>query len=333
MKFSLVIPLAPNRDAPILETIKQLDYPKNEFHVVVVKGLNPSENRNKGSEKSHGEIIAFLDDDALIEKNYLKEAEKFFREHPEIDILGGPQLSPLDEKGFAKVSGYALTSKFGAWDVAHRYSLRDEKLNADESMITSANLLCRKSVMDKIKFNVNFFPGEDPKFIEDAKKVGLRVAYSPKIIVYHKRRPTVKLFMKQMFNYGKTRPFKEPFSQTLGMPFFLIPSAFLIYLILLGILTGTNFSLTGNAVNSNYWIFKNISNFSWIFAAPFFAYLALNLAFSLYESSKNNHKASFIPLLGIFPMLHLSYGYGMIWGYVKKNFTDKNVSSEYGKKK
>ena len=45
MRFSLIIPLAPDRDAPILESIKKLDYPRSEFHVVVVKGLNPSENR------------------------------------------------------------------------------------------------------------------------------------------------------------------------------------------------------------------------------------------------------------------------------------------------
>src|SRR3989338_9411409 len=153
MKFSLVVPLAPDRDAPIIESIKKLDYPKNEFHVVVVKGLNPSANRNRGAEKAKGDIIVFLDDDALVEKNYLKEAEKFFNEHPEIDIVGGPQLSPFDEIGFAKISGYALSSKFGAWDVSHRYSLRDKNFNANETMTTSANLLCRKSVMDKIKFD------------------------------------------------------------------------------------------------------------------------------------------------------------------------------------
>jgi len=326
MKFSLVVPLAPGRDAPIIESIKKLDYPKNEFHVVVVKGLNPSANRNRGAEKAKGDIIVFLDDDALMEKNYLKEAEKFFNEHPEIDIVGGPQLSPFDETGFAKISGYALSSKFGAWDVSHRYSLRDKNFNANETMTTSANLLCRKSVMDKIKFDLKLFPGEDDKFIEDAKKAGLKVAYSPDMIVYHKRRPTLKLFVKQIFNYGKVRPFKEKFSQTFGMmPFFLVPSVFLIYLISLIVLAGANFSATGNVVNSDYWIFKNIQHFNFLFAIPFFAYLFLDFIFSFYEASKNKNWKAAIHLLWIFPVLHLSYGYGMIWGYIKKNFTDKSV--------
>ena len=126
MKFSLIIPLAPDRDAPILESIKQLDYPKNEFHVVVVKGLNPSENRNRGVEKARGEILVFLDDDATIQKDYLKKADEFLKKYQWIDIVGGPQLSPFEEKGFAKISGYALTSNFGAFGRVHRYTKKEE---------------------------------------------------------------------------------------------------------------------------------------------------------------------------------------------------------------
>jgi len=325
MKFSLVVPLAPDRNAPIIESIKEMDYPKSEFHVVVVKGLNPSENRNKGAAKSNGEIIAFLDDDALVKKNYLQKAEEFFNKHPEIDIVGGPQLSPEDDGRFAKISGYGLMSKFGAWSVAHRYSLRDENLDADESMLTSANMLCRKSVMNKIKWDTKFFPGEDPKFIEDAKKAGLKIAYSPDIIVYHKRRPTVRLFMKQMFNYGKTRPFKESFFQTMKMPFFLVPSAFAAYLFLLLLLIGTNFALTGNVFSSNILLINNVPLFSKIYVIPLAVYIVLAFLFAVNDSVKNKHFNAVFFLPFIYFLIHISYGYGMIWGYVKKNFRDSSV--------
>ena len=55
MRFSIVIAVAPERGAEIIESIKKLDYPKNQFHVVVVEGKNPSENRNKGFEREKGE--------------------------------------------------------------------------------------------------------------------------------------------------------------------------------------------------------------------------------------------------------------------------------------
>lgn len=312
MKFSLVIPLAPYRDAEILDSIKKLDYPKSQFHVIVVKSLNASDNRNKGAEKAKGEIIAFLDDDAILDKNYLKNAEKFFDKHPEIDILGGPQLSPLDEKGFAKISDYALSSKFGAWDMSRRYSIQKESLDVDETAITSANLFCKREVMNKIKFDTKLWPGEDPKFIEDAKKAGLKVAYSPEIILYHRRRATIKAMIKQIFNYGKVRPFKESFFKTMKMPFFFIPSIFVIYLIALIIYLGFNFN--------------NLKSYnSLALMIPLFLYLTLCLIFSVYDSVKNKNPKAIFFLPFIYPLIHLSYGAGMLWGYVKKRFKDSSV--------
>ncbi len=220
MRFSLVIPVAPERNAEILDSIKKLDYPKSKYEVIVVRGKNPSENRNKGAKKAKGDIIVFLDDDAIVDKNLLKEAEKFFLNY-DSDIVGGPQLTPHEDKGFAKMSGYALSSIFGAGELVKRYAKKQIKLNADERELTSANLFCRKKVLEKIKFNPALFPGEDPDFIERAKKAGFKVAYSPKIIVYHRRRGTPKELIKQIFNYGKTRPKKESIFKTLKKPFFL----------------------------------------------------------------------------------------------------------------
>ncbi len=136
MKFTLVIPLAPYRDAEIINSIKKLDYPKNEFHVVVVKGLNPSENRNKGAMRAQGELIVFMDDDAKIEPDYLKKIEEFFNKNPEVDAVGGPQLTPEDDEGFARVSGYGLSSFFGAWTLMSRYTATKEIMDADERVIT-----------------------------------------------------------------------------------------------------------------------------------------------------------------------------------------------------
>ncbi len=326
MKFSLVIPLAPGRDAPILESIKQLNYPKSEFHVVVVRGLNPSENRNKGAEKAKGDIIAFLDDDATLEKDYLKKAEEFFHRHPEVDIVGGPQLSPLDEKGFAKISGYALTSEFGAFGRVHRYSPKKESFDVDESMFTSANLLCRKSVMDKIKFDINLFPGEDPKFIDDAKKASFKIAYTPEIIIYHKRRSTIKAFSKQMFNYGKTRPFKDNFFDTLKRPYVLVPSIFVIYFVFILLFFGYNFAITGNAISHNYpQLPVKVPYLNLILLTPIAAYFILSIIFAFQDSRKNKHMNAFFAMPFIYFIIHVSYGAGMIWGYIKKNFTGKSV--------
>ena len=317
MKFTLIVPLAPERNAEILEAIKKLDYPKKEFHVVVPVGRNPSLNRNRGIEKAKGDFVVFLDDDAFIDNDYLNKVEKFLENHPEIDVVGGPQLTPYDDKGFAKISGYALSSKFGAWKLSNRYSINKESLNTDETALTSANLICKKKVVEKVKFDEKLFPGEDPKFVADVKKQGFKIAYSPEIMVYHKRRPNFNSFVKQIFNYGKTRPEKESFFETLKKPFFLIPSLFFIYLVLLIGSVLINPPITGNVVNiENY----TQSNFRFLWSLPLKLYILLIILFSFYDSIKNKDIKAIFVLPFIYPTIHLSYGAGMIYGWMRKVF-------------
>ena len=308
MRFSLVIPVAPYRNAEILGSIKKLNFKKKDFEVIVERGTNPSDNRNKGAEKSKGEIIVFLDDDAVVHPDLLKNADNFFKEHPEIKIVGGPQLTPLDEKGFAKVSGYALASKFGGWNAANRYGKKRLNLNADDTYLTSAIMFCKKEVMKKVKFDSTLFPGEDSKFVIDARKLGMKVAYCPNLIIYHRRRPTVRLLIKQIYNYGKDLAQRESILETIKRPFFLVPGMFFIYLILFPIIL-----LLIQIVFNNL-----ILNFIILF--PLILYLFLDLIFSFFEGIKNKDLIAILLLPLIFPIIHLSHGAGWFFEYLKRFF-------------
>ena len=146
MKFSIVITYFPeDKKVEILDSISQMDYPKKEYEILDLPGPgSPSIYRNRGAVKGKGKIIVYLDDDAIVDKNLLKNADNFFKEHPEMDMVGGPQVTPVEDKGFARISGYSLSSIFGAWDVASRYTKRKMTLNADEKHLTTANLFCKK---------------------------------------------------------------------------------------------------------------------------------------------------------------------------------------------
>ena len=311
MRFSLVIPVAPDRGAEIIDSIQKVDYPKSEMQVIVVRGLNASRNRNRGAEIAKGEIIGFLDDDAIIEGDFLRNVDEFFKRYEGVDVVGGPQLTPKDAKGFGKISGYALTSKFGAWKLSNRYDITKTNLNADECSVTSANLFVKREVMKKIKFDESLWPGEDPKFIEDAQNKGFSIACTPGFVVYHKRRPTIRGLVKQMFNYGKVRPKKEGFFTTLKNPFFFVPSLFFIYLAVLILSVLIKPSITGNVVSTS------LSGGGW-FVWPLILYVLLALLFGVFDSLRNRDLKAIFVLPGIYPMIHLSYGAGMIWGYLRK---------------
>ncbi|HRZ85762.1 MAG TPA: glycosyltransferase [Candidatus Paceibacterota bacterium] len=296
-KISIIIPLAVG---------KKLDYSNknNNLKIIIKEGDNPSKNRNSGVKETKTELIAFTNGHTYIPDNWYENVTNFFRENPQVDIVGGPQLTPKNSSLFERASGYALGSIFGAGGVKSRYSGKKLFLNADETMLTSANLVCKKKVFEKIKFDESLYPGEDPKFINDAKKEGFIVAYSPNIVVHNKRRTTIDELSKQIFGYGKTRPEKENFFETLKKPFFIIPSLFLFYLIILLI----------------YITYKLLNNqtVNLFFVLPLIIYVLLNLIFSLVNSIKNKDFLAIFLLPEIYFVIHVSYGLGFITSTLKK---------------
>ena len=295
IEFSLIIPAANDRKVEVVRSINWLEYPKENFEVIVERGPNPSENRNNGIRKSSGSILVFLDDDAVLPKELLKNAKSFFQQHPDAEIVGGPQLTPQDDSFFQKMSGYALSSFFGAFSMSKRYKKTAINLNTDETNLTSAICLIKPSVFDRIGgFNPDLFPGEDPEFFARAKKNGIKIAYSPEIYIYHRRRSTYKLFFKQIFNYGISRIKKEKTSRTKTKPVFLVPSIFVIYLIILPFL----------------------SFLSPFFIIPLIIYIVLAIAFSIPSILKNPLGIFIMPIL--FFTMHIAYGLGVIKGFSER---------------
>ncbi len=297
-KISIIVPIPPKermgeRKVEILESINRQ---KHKCIPVLIEGGTASENRNKGIERAKTEYVAFANMHSILSDDWSEKVLDFFDKHPEIDIVGGPHLTPKEETIFGRLSGYALGSIFGAAGSSARYNIKKEMLDADERHLTSANLICRSKVTKKVKFNEDLYPGEDPNFIKESIKKGFKVSYSPDIIVYQRRRPSWKGFAKQIFFYASARPKKESFTETLKMPAFLVPSFFVIYLVLLPYLFGIN----------------------WLFVLPLGCYVVLSFCFSAYESLKNKDPLAIFFLPFLFLTIHLSYGVGFLYGVATK---------------
>ena len=295
-KFSIVIALAPYRNVEVLNSLKNVDYDKKKYEVIIKKGYNPSKNRNYGIKKAKSEIIYFLDDDAIVDKNILKNAENFFSKHKDIDIVGGPQLTPKDDKFFARMFGAAIESFWCSYKMANRYKKGELNLDADELSLTSANCFVKKNIFKKIKgFDARLWPGEDPEFFSRAKDNGFKIAYSPDLIIYHRRRSDLFSLLKQHYKYGNVRLKKEAINKKVVNPILIIPAIFSFYVIFLPIL----------------------SLISKDFFFPIKLHLIIDILMGIYISLKKN--LFYLPFLPfIFFLIHFSYGLGMIVSLFEK---------------
>ncbi len=291
IKFSLAIPVAPYRDCEILTSINNLTYKKSDYEILIEHGLNPSENRNKCIKKAKHPYIYFLDDDGIIPKDFLENANKLLQKHKDIDALGGPQLTPHDDKTFARISGYALESFFGCFKMAKRYKQGELDLDTDEMSLTTANFCAKKEIFKKVGyFNPKLFPGEDPEMFDRIKKAKFKIAYSPTQIMYHRRRPDLKGLVQQIFKYGNVRLKKEKILNQKPKPVFLIPSIFVLYLITLPV------TLVLHSV----------------FLIPLLIYLIVAIINSVAIAIKNKSLFSIVLLPFIYLFIHIAYGLGII---------------------
>ncbi len=294
-KFSIVIAVAPYRDAEVFNSLKNLNYDKNKYEIIVKKGPNPSKNRNYGIKKANGSIIAFIDDDAIVHKDLLKNTESFFNKY-NVDIVGGPQLTPRNDKFFAKLFGSAIESYWCSYKMANRYKKARLNLDADELSLTSANLFVKKNVFKKISgFDTRLWPGEDPEFFSRAKEAGFKIAYSPDLVIYHRRRGNLFSLLKQHYNYGNVRLKKEWINKENVNFVFIIPAIFSLYVIALPFLL----------------------LFSKGFFFPIKLHLIIDIIVGLYIALKKN--LLYLPFLPIiFFLVHFSYGLGMLVSLIER---------------
>lgn len=177
-----------NFDHPIVKVYR------NQFEL----GLSGS--RNIGVKISKGDVIAFIDDDAIADVDWIKNIERAFQEH-NVDIVGGPVL-PL------------FLLKPPKWFDVKRFGLCIGINQKDE--IIGCNFIVKRSVFEKIGFfNENLgrkykklLSGEEIEFFKRANYTKLKILFIPDIKVYHIVHPhrlTFHYLMKRTWWEGVTQ--------------------------------------------------------------------------------------------------------------------------------
>lgn len=212
-----------------LSSVFSIDYPKSRYEIIIVDGgsndgtdelckqfpkirfIVESKHglayaRNKGAELAKGSIIAYTDDDCIVDKNWLKNLVEGFQFSRTIVGVGGPVYPLHPEIIPQKIH---VKAALGLYD-------NGETTKPVEDIITS-NAAFKKEIFKTIKFDEtlgvtrrgnHILSGEDTQFCQKITSHGYKLLYTPHAKVYHniqRNRITVSYIIKHATHNGITK--------------------------------------------------------------------------------------------------------------------------------
>ncbi|PIU41089.1 MAG: hypothetical protein COS99_07055 [Candidatus Omnitrophica bacterium CG07_land_8_20_14_0_80_42_15] len=222
-----------NLDYPDYEIISVYDNRISFQHERVIsittkkENTSPAEKRDLAIKAARGEICAFIDDDAYPDKDWVKNAVKYFDDE-KVGAVGGPGLTPPEDKFLMKAGGLCYESFLGSGPNRYRFVKGKSRIVDD---FPAYNLFVRKSVLDQIGgFGSPFYGGEDTKLCGEIVKFNKNIVYRPDVIVYHHRRPLFRAHLRQIGNVGLHRGyFVKKYPKTSRKLAYFLPTFFAIY--------------------------------------------------------------------------------------------------------
>ncbi len=290
-----------------IEHCQKLDYPDYEIMLLpdfplkqrfekcrdmATGPVHQAVKRNIAIAQINSDIFASIDADAYPEKGWLKNAAEYLQKDKLIGAIAGPNLVVPGVSLYEQAAVKIVHSKRAGVEAAYYIKPYDtEALEFKEA--PSSNLLFRRAVVLGFGgYDVDLPTGEDSKLCFNIRKLGYKIVYSPKVVVYHHRRPLYKAHLKRVLEQAKDKAnvIKEDFTKDKLVYF--IPTLFF-----LGILLGPGLI-----------VYKPI--FSFVYLLGFGAYLSFIWRDSYH---KNNPKLSILVFTGMF-LTHLAYGIGFLRG-------------------
>jgi glycosyltransferase involved in cell wall biosynthesis len=155
--------------------------------------------RNTGMRAATGEIIAYIDDDALADPDWLTHVAKTFASGS-FAAVGGPNVLPPESSWVAECVANAPGGP--------THVLVSDR---DAEHIPGCNMAIRKEALERIGgFDPQFrAAGDDVDVCWRLLDAGERIAFAPGAVVLHHRRPTVLGYLRQQRGYGKAEALLE----------------------------------------------------------------------------------------------------------------------------
>lgn len=212
-----------------LESILQQDYPKEFYKIIIVdagstdgtidlireyqvrqknlqielvqqKGCNRSQGRNLGLQKSKTNLIAIVDSDAVLSKNWLSVVVEEIEAHPKCAGIASYHVKPHNQGLLGRAMWYmphlVHTNEFAVPEIKY-------KDTCEVRNVPDVAALYRKDALKEVGFydeRLNW--GEDYEMDIRLLKAGWKLILAKKARSEHRYKTKLSKFFRQQFGYG-----------------------------------------------------------------------------------------------------------------------------------
>jgi glycosyltransferase involved in cell wall biosynthesis len=169
----------------------------NALRNVIEPDRNPATRRNRAVSEAAGEILAFIDDDAIADDGWLATAVAYLDARPDVAILGGPDPAPADSTRAELIAETLLATPLIGSGLACHENRQGIFPVTSASDIALVNLFVRRSAFRGFDESIGYI-GEDTSLIASLMPA---VVYHSGVRVFHRRRPFPGPYLRQRWRY------------------------------------------------------------------------------------------------------------------------------------
>lgn len=164
------------------------DYPEVAFRYAVEGQQGLSHARNRGIREARGEVLVYVDDDATVNREYLRTYADFFHRHPQAWAAGGPIL-PVYETAepawFSRYTKTLITGYLYEGDTSHPF--RHGRYPGGGNAAYRREVFYRTGLFNPElgRKGDSLVGAEEKEIFDKMTQAGMSFHYLPTAILYH----------------------------------------------------------------------------------------------------------------------------------------------------
>jgi len=293
---SVIIPVAPEGHAElVLESLEQVDFPAADCEVLLAEGHQPSRQRNLAARQAEGHVLYFLDNDSQIHPDAFDRAAAHLADEQVIGV-GGPNLATPPVNLRERTVGLVLDSAAGTSRHQAKYGTHGEVRPAREYEIILCNMCMRRETfLAHGGFDERLYPNEETEFCHRLRSAepDRKLLHDPDMCVDRGRPDRLLQFADKIFNYGRGRMEQTLLAPSATTFMHLVP----MFVVLFGI--------------------ASLALRTWWMGAMWGVYVLGVLGMATLQAVGNRLWRAWPLLVLCYPITHLGYGLGQLWGLVR----------------